>query len=208
VVIEKFIDFIFFVVLFFIIALGSATVIDYMLFVSAVVIAAMATGLFVFIKFNNVILRIVAVLIPASWFARYETLNTELLSGIYLFRTLPQMLRSGLLFLASWACIVIIFYLVSWPFLVLLQLPFYAPVVLMVFSALSLAIPSAPAAIGTMHFAFLIAIKLMIGEQFDLDMVAGFIVVLHFFVILFDFVAGGCLMGIYKIRNTAAFRHE
>ena len=77
--------------------------------------------------------------------------------------------------------------------------PLYAPVVLMVFSGLSLAIPSAPSAVGTMHFAFLIAIGLMTGGEYDVDLAAGFIVVLHFFLTLFDFVVGAVLLGAYKL---------
>ena len=207
-VIEKFIDFIFFVVLFFIIALSSTTVIEDMLLVSTIVITTMGTGLFIFVRFNQTLLRVIAMLMPESVFVRIEALNSELLAGIYLFKSVRQIVRSLILFLCGWSCIAVIFYLVSWPFLELLQLPFYAPVVLMVFSALSLAIPSAPAAIGTMHFAFLIAIKLMIGGELDIDLVAGFIVALHFFVILFDFIVGALLMGMYKIRSAPAFQQD
>jgi hypothetical protein len=208
VVIEKFIDFIFFVVLFFIIALSSTTVIEDMLLVSSIVITTMGTGLFIFVRFNQTLLRVIAILMPESVFVRIEALNSELLAGIYLFKSVRQIVSSLILFLCGWSCIAVIFYLVSWPFLETLQLPFYAPVVLMVFSALSLAIPSAPAAIGTMHFAFLIAIKLMIGGELDIDLVAGFIVALHFFVILFDFIVGALLMGMYKIRSAPAFQQD
>ncbi len=206
VVIEKFIDFIFFVILFFIIVVTSTGVVEDMLAVSIAVIAIITIGLIFYIRFNRLILRAVTIFTPESIFSRIELLNRELLDGIYLFRSLRQILKSGSFFLGAWASIGIIFYLVSWPFLGVLQLPLYAPLVLMVFSALSLAIPSAPSAIGTMHFAFLIAIKLMTDGHYDIDLAVGFIVILHFFIMLFDFVIGAILMGAYNIRSAHASR--
>jgi len=153
-----------------------------------------------YIRFNSFIVQKLVALAPDFLKSRIESLNNEFLSGIYLFKSLRQLFRSILLFLCSWLCIVVIFYLVSWPYVEALQLPYYAPVVLMVFSALSLAIPSAPSAIGTMHFAFLIAITLMTDGRYDVDLAAGFIVVLHFFVILFDFVIGALLLTVYNFK--------
>ncbi len=201
VLLEKLVDFTFFVILFFIITAASTHIVENMLVISILAISVIVSLIFLYIRFNKLLLVFVKNVVPVSFFIRIDSLNTELLGGLYLFKTTRQVLRSGGYFLAAWSCIGIIFYLVSWPFLALLNLPVYAPLVLMVFSALSLAIPSAPSAIGTMHFAFLLAIKLMTGGNYDVDAAAGFIVVLHFLVILFDFIIGAMLLGTNFIRN-------
>ena len=201
VLLEKLVDFTFFVVLFFIITAASTHIVENMLVISILAITAIISLIFLFIRFNRQLLLLVKNIVPDSIFMRIDSLNTELLGGLYLFKSTRQVIRSSGYFLAAWTCIGIIFFLVSWPFLDLLNLPIYAPLVLMVFSALSLAIPSAPSAIGTMHFAFLLAIKLMTGGNYDVDTAAGFIVVLHFLVILFDFIIGAMLLGTNFIRT-------
>ena len=201
IVIEKFIDFTFFVILFFIISMIFADVVENMLLITVVAVIFGLFSLYFYIRYNGSIIRVIQYLTPGSLYPRIETLNREIMEGILLFRSVSQVIRSSIIFLAGWATIGIIFYLISWPFLGALKLPIYAPVVLMVFSALSLAIPSAPSAIGTMHFAFLIAIRLMTHGQYDLELAAGFIVILHFFVISFDFIIGGVILLTYNLRT-------
>ena len=63
----------------------------------------------------------------------------------------------------------------------LLDLPLYSCLVFMVFSALSLSIPSAPAGIGVVHYGLYLAVSLLGGEIVDTqtDIVAAFVISIH-----------------------------
>jgi hypothetical protein len=77
----------------------------------------------------------------------------------------------------------------------------------MVFSALSLSIPSAPAGIGVVHYGLYLAVTLLGGEIVDTqtDIVAAFVISTHFFVILLDVLVGGSIMIFYKINYQKAY---
>jgi hypothetical protein len=169
--------------------------------IALIIVLTTVTWIYLFIRFNKPLLEVLSRVFPDALFNKIVFLNRELIDGMLLFRSSRQVLVSSVLLLGSWMTIAVIFYLVSWPFLEVLHLPVYAPLVLMIFSAISLAVPSGPGAIGTMHFAFLAAINLMTGGQFDINTAAGLIVVLHFFVTLFDFMVGGALYGLYSING-------
>ena len=104
-------------------------------------------------------------------------------------------------------CILAIFGLVSYPFVELLDLPLYSCLVFMVFSALSLSIPSAPAGIGVVHYSLFLAVTMLGGKivETQTDIVAAFVISTHFFVILLDVLVGGGIMIFYKINYKKAY---
>ena len=135
-------------------------------------------------------------IIPERIFSAINDINEEILDGLKFLRSKGQIARSILLLLLSWTCILAVFGFISYPYVGLLGLPIYSCLVFMVFSALSLSIPSAPAGIGVMHYGLFLSVKMLDGDivHSQPDVVAAFVISTHFFVILFDVLVGGGIM--------------
>ncbi len=71
----------------------------------------------------------------------------------------------------------------------------------MVFSALSLSVPSAPAGIGVMHYGFFLAVKLLSNGNLteQINLVAAFVIVMHFYIMLMDVLVGGGIIAYDKL---------
>jgi hypothetical protein len=85
-----------------------------------------------------------------------------------------------------------------------MNLPAYAGVVSMIFSSLSLAVPSAPAGIGVVHYGLYLAVRLLNGvsPSLDVNIVGAFTIVVHFFTaILMDLVIGGGILLFFRVRS-------
>ena len=171
------------------------------------IITLMIVILLLYILFNQHIILILKRISPMVIFNAMVALNKDIYTGLKFFKSKTQIAKSVLLLLLSWIFIVTIFGLVSYPFVDLLELPLYSCLVFMVFSALSLSIPSAPAGIGVVHYGLYLAVTLLGDEIIDTqtDIVAAFVISTHFFVILLDILVGGIIMIIYKINYKIAY---
>jgi glycosyltransferase 2 family protein len=172
-----------------------------------VILSLIIVVMFLYIRFNKNMILILKMIFPINIYRKFDLLNEEIFSGLHFFKSKIQIIKSILLLLLSWICILAIFGLVSYPFVELLDLPLYSCLVFMVFSALSLSIPSAPGGIGVVHFGLYLAVTLLGGEIVDTqtDIVAAFVISTHFFVILLDVFVGGSIMIFYKINYKKAY---
>ena len=152
--------------------------------------------LIVYLRLSRKFLIVLKRIIPKRILSVINGLNEEILDGLQFFRSKGQIAKSVLLLLLSWTCILAVFGFVSYPYVELFGLPFYSCLVFMVFSALSLSVPSAPAGIGVMHYGLFLAVKILGGDLVasQTDMVAAFVISTHFFVMLFDVLVGGGIM--------------
>ena len=158
--------------------------------------------LLLYVGLNDYVRLFLKKTIPIILYGKFELLNNEVITGLKFFKSKTQITTSILLLITSWICILFVFGLISYPFVELLDLPLYSCLVFMVFSALSLSIPSAPAGIGVVHYGLYLAVSLLGGEIVDTqtDIVAAFVISTHFCIILLDFLVGGSIMIFYKIN--------
>lgn len=156
-----------------------------------------------YIQFNKPILHFIHLISPNKVHSLIDRFNLEILDGLKFFKTTRQVIKSILLLLLSWAIMLGVFWLVSYPYVKLLGMPFYSCLFFMVFSALSLCIPSAPAGIGVMHYSFLLSIKILMGGNIDahINVIAAFVINMHFIIMLLDIMTGGGIIAFYKFKS-------
>lgn len=167
-----------------------------------IMVVSITAGLFIYIWFNKKILFVLEKILPPNIYELLYKVNIEVLQGIRFYKSLRQLMKSIILLLASWMMIMGVFWFISYPYVKLLGLPFYAFVFFTAFSALSLSIPSAPAGIGVMHFAFFLAIKILSSNKIELQLntVAAFVIFMHFFIIFLDILTGMGIIIYYKLN--------
>lgn len=203
--IEKIIDFIFVFFLFLLIVVTGfkGFGVDKVIIATIFVLAFIITGLIVYIRFNLNILNILLKIAPEKFHDLLQKLNSEVLNGLKFYQSVKQVAIGISLMLASWIIIMLIFWLISYPYVKLLGLPYYSCLFFMVFSVISLSVPSAPSGIGVMHYGLFLAVKLLIGNPVEsqINMIAAFVIVLHFFLVLLDIVASGTILISNKIFN-------
>ena len=160
--------------------------------------------LIVYLRFNQKLVLSLEKLFSKSTHDLIYKLNLEILEGLRFYRTTGQVIRSILLLLVSWAVMLAVFWLVSYPYVKILGLPFYSCLVFMVFSVLSVSVPSAPAGIGVMHYGLFLAVKILGGNIVDsqIDVVAAFVISMHFFLMLLGIMTGGGIMIYYKLKSS------
>ena len=152
------------------------------------------TLVIIFFRFNRYFLLLVDKIAPQSTHDLIYKFNCQVLEGIRFYKTTGQVLKSILLLLLSWAVMLGIFGLVSYPYVKLFGMPYYSCLVFMVFSILSLSVPSAPAGIGVMHYGLFLAVKILLGGNIppsQINLVAAFVISMHFSLILLDVITGG-----------------
>jgi hypothetical protein len=171
------------------------------------ILSILLVVLLLYIGFNKNISLLLKMIIPSTLYGKFELLNNEVITGLKIFKSKIQITKSVMLLIMSWICILFVFGLISYPFVELLDLPLYSCLVFMVFSALSLSIPSAPAGIGVVHYGLFLAVTMLGGKivETQTDIVAAFVISTHFFVILLDVLVGGTIMIIYKINYKKAY---
>jgi len=159
-------------------------------------LSLVGTLIILYVIFNNFIMQTLKNIIPKKIFDVINSLNSEINIGLKFFKTKKQIVKSLLLLLLSWTCIASVFVVISYPYIELLNLPIYSGVVFMVFSALALSIPSAPAGIGVVHYGLYLAISILGGDivNSQANLVAAFVISTHFFVILFDVLVGASII--------------
>ena len=159
--------------------------------------------LIIYFQFNQNLLLLVEKIVPKSMQDLIYKLNLEVLEGLKFYRTTDQVIRSICLLFVSWGIMLGVFWLVSYPYVKILGLPFYSCLVFMIFSALSLSVPSAPAGIGVMHYGLFLAVKILGGNIVDsqINVVAAFVISMHFFLMLLDILTGGGIMIYAKLMG-------
>lgn len=157
--------------------------------------------LFIYLRFNKKILLGFFKFIPKRLHEIINKFNTNIMEGFRCFRTVEQIFKGIVLLISGWAIVIAIFFLISYPYVQLLGLPFYSCVFFMVFSTLSLTIPSAPSGIGVMDYGLFLAVKLLSNNlQPQVNLVAAFVITMHCFLIAIDLIAGGFIMIYHKIH--------
>jgi len=180
-----------FLIIFFLIR-GDVELVNATTFLAGTIFV-LSVFLILYLRFSRNIMLFLKRIIPDRIFSTINTINDEIITGLKFFRTKRQIAKSILLLILSWICVLAVFGLLSYPYLELLDLPFYSCLVFMVFSALSLSVPSAPAGIGVMHYALFLAVKILGGDNIDYqtNIVAALVISTHFFDMLFDVLIGG-----------------
>lgn len=164
------------------------------LFYFSIIIILIILLLIIYYRFNNFLLLLVDNLFPKSIYELIYNINHQVLDGLRFFKTGGQVLVSILLLLLSWVIMLGVFWLVSYPYVKLFGMPYYSCLVFMVFSVLSLSVPSAPAGIGVMHYGLFLAVKILLGGNIvgsQINLVAAFVISMHFSLILLDLLTGG-----------------
>jgi uncharacterized protein (TIRG00374 family) len=213
ILIEKAIDFLFMLLLLAVIViLGFHNREVYrILTVSVGVVCVIAVVVFLYIRYNRRVVGLLKRVFPKRLHGNLDRLDRSLVEGLTCFRSPGQVLESMTLMAVGWGLVAAAFWFTSAGYADLLGLPPYSSLFLMVFSALSLSIPSAPAGIGVVHYGQFLAIKLMTGEGLDINMAASFTLVLHFFTgMVYDLVIGGGFIVAGRIgrRETLRIREK
>jgi uncharacterized membrane protein YbhN (UPF0104 family) len=185
---------------------GNVELFDVLSYLAGI-LSILLVVLLLYIGFNKNISLLLKMIIPSTLYVKFELLNNEVITGLKIFKSKIQITKSVMLLIMSWICILFVFGLISYQFVNLLDLPLYSCLVFMVFSALSLSIPSAPAGIGVVHYGLFLAVTMLGGKivETQTDIVAAFVISTHFFVILLDVLVGGSIMIFYKINYKKAY---
>jgi hypothetical protein len=210
IVVEKVIDVLLILTLFLVIIIffikGDVGLFNALSYLAGLLSLLLVT-LLLYIGLNKNITLFLKKIISTTLYGKFELLNNEVITGLKIFKSKIQITKSVILLIMSWICILFVFGLISYQFVELLDLPLYSCLVFMVFSALSLSIPSAPAGIGVVHYGLFLAVTMLGGKivETQTDIVAAFVISTHFFVILLDVLVGGSIMILYKINYKKAY---
>ena len=158
----------------------------------------------IYLIFHKHLLRFLVQISPKSISFMVSAMHNDLQAGLKAFQSKDQILKGVVLLLASWVCIFASYALVTYPFIIFLELPAYSAIVFMIFSALSFSVPSAPGGIGVVHYGLYLSVTLLGGDTVATqpDAVAAFVISTHFFVVLFDVVIGASIIAIYKLNHS------
>ena len=209
ILIEKLLDVIVILALFLVVTYFLIEI-NYDLYVLPIYIMAgiiiLAILIAIYLIFHKHLLKFLVQISPKKISYMVSAIHNDLQAGLKAFQSKNQILKGIFLLLMSWACIFASYVLVTYPFIIFLELPVYSAIIFMVFSALSFSIPSAPGGIGVVHYGLYLAVTLLGGDKVTTqpDAVAAFVISTHFFVVLFDVVIGATIIAIYKLHNSKA----
>ena len=161
-----------------------------------------------YIKYNKKFIHFLKSLISKKLNKLCSEINHEVINGISFFKNKKQITKSFVLLISGWIVIIFIYYILSYPFINELNLPNYAPIYFFVFSAIALALPSAPSGIGTVHFGLYLAVQILMDGDVSIgqsDLVAALIISLHFLLAMLDIIIGGIILMIYRHKNSVKF---
>ena len=209
ILVEKVIDFLFVIFFFILIVIieSEVEILAY-LFVTLAVITIFIITFILYVKFNKKVISFVQSIIPSKLNKLFFEFNHEAINGMSCFKTKNQIVKSLALLISGWVIILGIFYILSYPFINQLNLPNYAAIYFLVFSAIALSLPSAPAGIGTVHYGLYLAVQILIGGDIPTsqsDLVAALIISLHFLTVILDVLVGGTIMLIYRQKDNMKF---
>ena len=204
ILIEKLLDLfivlaLFMVVMIFLIQSNENILETFIYFSIGVIVISTIIGLY--LALNKHILDLLNKILPEKIFRILISLNGDVIAGLYIFKKKDQILKSAILLLMSWSCIIATYFVITYPYIILLDLPLYSGIVFMIFSVLALTIPSAPAGIGVVHYGLYLSVYVLGGEDFvnnNIDLVAAFAISTHLIMIMFDLLIGIGLMMLHK----------
>ena len=207
--VEKIIDFLLVIIFFALIIIieSEEEMLSY-LFASLALIATFIITFILYIKYNKKFIHFLKTLISKKLNKLCSEINHEVINGISFFKNKKQIIKSFVLLISGWIVIIFIYYILSYPFINELNLPNYAPIYFFVFSAIALALPSAPSGIGTVHFGLYLAVQILMDGDVSIgqsDLVAALIISLHFLLAMLDIIIGGIILIIYRHKNSIKF---
>ena len=209
ILVEKVIDFLLMIFFFaFILIIESENEMLSYLFVALAVIIVSIITFILYIKYNKKVISFVQSIVPVKFNKLFSEINHEAINGMSCFKTKNQIAKSLTLLIIGWIAQLGIFYILSYPFINQLNLPNYAAIYFLVFSAIALSLPSAPAGIGTVHYGLYLAVQILIGGDIPTsqsDLVAALIISLHFLTVILDVLVGGTIMLIYRQKDNMKF---
>ena len=209
ILVEKVIDFLLMIFFFaFILIIESENEMLSYLFVALAVIIVSIITFILYIKYNKKVISFVQSIVPVKFNKLFSEINHEAINGMSCFKTKNQIAKSLALLIIGWIVQLGIFYILSYPFINQLNLPNYAAIYFLVFSAIALSLPSAPAAIGTVHYGLYLAVQIFIGGDIpnsQSDLVAALIISLHFLTVILDVLVGGAIILIYRQKDNMKF---
>ena len=152
--------------------------------------------IFIFLYFNKYLAFFFKYIIPKKYHQVVSKINIDFLQGLKCFRSTEQIIKAIIFLFIGWSLVMLVYYLVSLPYLELLGLPKYSFLYFFVFTALALAIPSAPAGIGVVHYGLFLSVAMLNPDIVDtnIDLVAAFVISLHFFVYLIAIISSGFII--------------
>ena len=209
ILVEKIIDFLLVIIFFALIIIieSEEEMLSY-LFASLALIATSIITFILYIKYNKKFIHFLKALISKKLNKLCSEINHEVINGISFFKNKKQITKSFVLLISGWIVIIFIYYILSYPFINELNLPNYAPIYFFVFSAIALALPSAPSGIGTVHFGLYLAVQILMDGDVSIgqsELVAALIISLHFLLAMLDIIIGGIILIIYRHKNSVNF---
>ena len=205
ILVEKVIDFLFVIFFFILIVIieSEVEILAYLLVTLAVITIFIITFI-LYVKFNKKVINFVLSIVPAKFNKLFSEINHEAINGMSCFKTKNQIAKSLVLLIGGWVVMLGIFYILSYPFVDQLNLPNYAAIYFLVFSAIALSLPSAPAGIGVVHYGLYLAVQVLVGGDIpnnQIDLVAALIISLHFLLVVLDIIVGGVILLIYRQKG-------
>ena len=205
ILVEKIIDFSFVIIFFLLIVITESEdeILSYLYVTSSLIIVFIIIFI-LYVKFNKKVITFVLSIVPTKFSKLFSEINHEAINGMAFFKTKNQIAKSLVFLISGWVIILGIFYILSYPFINLLNLPNYSAIYFFLFSAIAVSLPSAPAGIGTVHFGLYLAVQILMGGDVpnsQTDLVAALIISLHFLLNMLDVIVGGLILLIYKQKG-------
>ena len=165
------------------------------------------TSIVIYFYFNKHLAHIFRYIIPKSYHSIASKINFDINKGFSCFRTSSQIIKAFIFLIFSWVLVIGTYYFLSLPYIELLELPNYSFIYFLVFTALALAIPSAPAGVGTVHYGLYLSISILNPEILDknIDLVAAFIISFHFFIYIIDIITSGSIILFQKYMGNRKY---
>ena len=157
-------------------------------------------SIFFYVRFNNFFFPIILKIIPDKVSEPVTNLNAGFVEGLRFYKSISQLGVGLALLLLSWVMIAAEFWFISISYVELLNLPVYSALFFMIFASLSVLIPGAPSGLGVMHYALFLVIGILSAEAIaeQKNLVAAFVIILHFFIHMVELVVGGGIILIHR----------
>ena len=157
----------------------------------------------IFLYFNKHLAERFRTIIPKKYHKKVSKINFDIRQGLNCFKSISQVIKSIVLLLVGWLLVISIYYFISIPYIEIMTLPSYAFIYFLVFTALSLMIPSAPAGIGVVHYGLFFSISLLNPDiiSSNIDLVAASVISLHFYIFLIDILSSGLIIIFQRING-------
>ena len=193
------------IVLFFIIILieSNEEMLSFLLFTTSI-IAILILIFVLYIKYNKKLVHYIKSIKSSKISQLLYEINYEAINGMSYFKNKIQIAKSLIFLIVGWMIVFGIFYILSYPFVEQLNLPKYASIYFLVFSAIALSLPSAPAGIGVVHYGLYLAVQILMGGEIpsdQVDLVATLIISLHLIIFILDVIVGGLMLLIYRQKS-------